>query len=517
MASSPDKKLPKCHILITKRAEDHGHRYCFSFGNYLDRLAVTPDSPPKNDATKRRLGCGILSTEFVSAIQQFVEIKPCGVRTLSILTQSSSNGLLRWTSRLLAIGSALPLVAGDASLAVMTLFDLYILTVFRFCAINQSNEDVLIGYGRGAPASSASSTFHSITIEADAVAPRPRECGDFIRTQEFIRSSRERLKSIVNLDKFQPSSSDMCPTSHRSKNPLVNFARRLESQAAAACSCFFVAMLVHVASTIYCDRQDQPSQKQPLWADIKGIATSIEKEEDISCLLKNESSLETYALSLVTIVPKLVTQATRYATINSISGKEVIFQIICCGRAWEDNDMQEQSNSYVDDLCERSAALWGCMSSSTRLPLSALHFTWNELVRSAFMLLLEGFSKVVNCSTEGRSLMSMDLATLSHGLIPKTVKAEAEDDYPNISLPPQAYREEMLRYVDNFIKVFYYPKEVRVVVVFSLLILFVVTQDLTRDTYPFSLSGNNELGERQLWRIPHGSLHVVGYCKSRRI
>ncbi len=439
------------------------------------------------------------------------------MRTLSILTQSSSNGLLRWTSRLLAIGSALPLVAGDASLAVMTLFDLYILTVFRFCAINQSNEDVLIGYGRGAPASSASSTFHSITIEADAVAPRPRECGDFIRTQEFIRSSRERLKSIVNLDKFQPSSSDMCPTSHRSKNPLVNFARRLESQAAAACSCFFVAMLVHVASTIYCDRQDQPSQKQPLWADIKGIATSIEKEEDISCLLKNESSLETYALSLVTIVPKLVTQATRYATINSISGKEVIFQIICCGRAWEDNDMQEQSNSYVDDLCERSAALWGCMSSSTRLPLSALHFTWNELVRSAFMLLLEGFSKVVNCSTEGRSLMSMDLATLSHGLIPKTVKAEAEDDYPNISLPPQAYREEMLRYVDNFIKVFYYPKEVRVVVVFSLLILFVVTQDLTRDTYPFSLSGNNELGERQLWRIPHGSLHVVGYCKSRRI
>ncbi|KAL3823753.1 hypothetical protein ACHAXA_004846, partial [Cyclostephanos tholiformis] len=459
LASSPAKTLSEPHIIITKRAEDRGHRYCCSFGHYLDRVAASRVPSPKKDASQRRLCRGILSEEFISAVLQFVEIKPSGVRTLSILTQSSSNGLLKWTSRLLAIGSALPLVAGDASAAVITLFDLYILTVFRFCAINKSNEDVLIGFGRGASACSASSTFHSITIEADAVAPRPREYGDFIRTQDFISCSRERLQNIVNLDKFQPSSSDMCPTSSRSKNPVANFARKLESQAAAACSCFFVAILVDVASAIYNDRQDQPSQKRPLWTDLKGIATLIEKDEDISGLLRNEGSLETYALSLVAIVPKLVTQATRYATINSISGKEHIFQIISRSRVWENHDMQEQSNSYVDDLCQRSAILWGCMSSSKRLPPSALQFTWNELVRSAFMLILEGFSKVVNCSTEGRSLMSMDLATLSHGFIPTTVQAEVEDDYPNIGPPPQACREEMMRYVDKFIKVFFYPIE----------------------------------------------------------
>ena len=57
--------------------------------------------------------------------------------------------------------------------------------------------------------------------------------------------------------------------------------------------------------------------------------------------------------------------------------------------------------------------------------------------------------------------MSMDLATLSHGLIPGTVQAEVEDDYPMISPPPKACREEMMRYVDTFIKVFYFPNQVR--------------------------------------------------------
>jgi hypothetical protein len=399
---------------------------------------------------------------------RFVEIKPCGVRTFSILTQSSSNGLLRWTSRLLAIGQALPLVAKDASATVITLFDLYILTVFRFCARSKLNEDVLIGFGRGVASCSTSLSSVSLTIEADAVAPLPREGGDFVRTQEFINCSRERLVNFVNFDKFQASSSDMCPASPRSKNAVSDFARRLEKQAAAACSCFFVAILVDVASVIFSACQDPPSQKQPLWVDLKDMATSIEKDDDISGLLKNEYSLETFAISLVAIVPKLVTQATRYATVNSISGKELIFQIICNGRVWENHSMQEQSNSYVDDLCERSALLWGCMSSSTRLPQSALLFTWNELTRSAFMVLLEGFSKVCNCSTEGRSLMSMDLATLSHGFIPETMQAEVEDDYPNIGPPPQAYREEMMRYVDKILKVFYFSNEVRVVIVVPL-------------------------------------------------
>ncbi len=451
MSSVHDTIKPEPRRLITKRAEDSGYRQLSSFGTFLDNLLDAYSDNIIQQSQWQAQGCGIASDEFVSAVLPFVEMNDCGKRTISILTQSSSNGLVRWATRLMSIGNALPLVMNDASAAVMTLIDLYVLTVFRFCAGSKLNEDVLIGFGRGTAVSSAASTSVSLTMEADAVAPLPRERQAFIQTQKFITSSRNRLKDIVNLDKFQ-SSSDTCPTSPRSKNVISDFARRLEKEAAAACSCFFVALLVDVASTIFSDGKDQPSQQQPLWVDLKDMAISIEKQATYN-------DLKQYAADFVAVVPTLVAQTTRFAAVNSISGKELIFQIMCCGRIYENQNMQEHSNAYVDSLCERSASLWGHLSSSATLPPPVLHYTWNHLIWSAFMLLLEGFSKV-NCSMEGRSLMSMDLATLSHGLMPNTLMAELEDELTGIGPPPQICREGMMRYVDTFIKVFYFPNEV---------------------------------------------------------
>jgi hypothetical protein len=294
-----------------------------------------------------------------------------------------------------------------------------------------------------------------LLLIADAVAPLPRETKDFVSTQTFIKCSRERLKRLVNLDKFQSVNNDS-PSNKCRSDVSQHVARRLEKQAAAAYSCIFVAILVDVASFSFSKNQDQ---NQPLWTDLKDIAASIEKSEDISGLLDDEHCLQTYTTSLVSVMPKLVTQALRYAAVTSLSGKELIFQIKCCNRVWENDSIEEQSGSYIDELCERISYLWGNMSSSSRLSSTMLHFTWKHLIQSAFLVLMEGFSKVGNCSTEGRSLMSMDLASLSHGLIPEIVKAEADDDDQNIGLPPQACREEMMRYVDKFVKVFYYPKE----------------------------------------------------------
>ncbi|KAL7543698.1 hypothetical protein ACHAXR_012979 [Thalassiosira sp. AJA248-18] len=458
LASARNDHKSKHQFLITTRSEDSGYRYCTSFAQFLEDVAPY-HSPTQNDMTRRLQSCfGMTSKEFSAAVLPFVEMKPCGERSLSILTQSSANGLVKWTARLLAIGSALPLVADDAYAAVMTLFDLYILTVFRLCAGSKLNEDVLIGFGRGTTARSASSSSISLTMEADAVAPLPWKESDFAQIQEFIRSSRKRLENIVNLDKFHSSNDGMCPTSPRSKNAVINFAKRLEKEAAAAYSCFFAAILVDVASKIFNDEKDYQSQQGPLWDDLKDMATT-NRENDDSVVHTNCQSLVAYASTVASIVPNLVTQTIRFATVNSMSGKELIFQVICCGRVWEDGSMHEHSNTYVDDLCERSALVWGYMSSSMRLSPPALQYTWNQLVWSAFMLLLEGFSKVPKCSTEGRSLMSMDLAALSHGLIPETVHAELEDDYAMISPPPQACREDMMRYVDTFIKVFYFPNE----------------------------------------------------------
>ena len=122
------------------------------------------------------------------------------MQSLSVLTDSSLS-LLRWIASLVAIGNALPIVV-DASIAVTTLVDLYILTVFRFCAGNKSNEDVLIGFGRGTTLNTASLSTVSLSVEADAVAPLPRETKDFVSTQTFIKCSRERLRDLSILTNF---------------------------------------------------------------------------------------------------------------------------------------------------------------------------------------------------------------------------------------------------------------------------------------------------------------------------
>ena len=457
-ASTHDENKSEEQYVITSRAEYHGYRYCTSFAQFLDELPPTLNH--KSDAQiSRHLNCfGISSDTLASMLLPLVETSNCGEQTISILTQSSANGLVKWTAKLLTIGNALPLVADDACAAVISLFDLYILTVFRLCASSKANEDVLIGHGRGvASSSSMSSTSVSLTMEADAVTPLPRERKDFVPTQEFIKSSRERLESMVNLDKFQSTDDDMMdcgPMSPQSKHPVTKLAKRLEKEVAAACSCYFAAILVDVLSDMFNMRLSSASE---LWDDPKdNVAALIENNGDDN----HNESLDTYARTVVTVMPKLVTQATRFATVNALSGKALMFQIICLGKVWQNSgSMQEESNDYVEQLCDLSALLWGYMSSSMKLPTLLLEYTWNEVVRSAFLLLLEGYSKIDNCSTEGRSLMSMDLATLSHGLTPQALKDEIEDDHPNISPPPKACREEMMRYVDTYIKVFYFPND----------------------------------------------------------
>jgi len=56
--------------------------------------------------------------------------------------------------------------------------------------------------------------------------------------------------------------------------------------------------------------------------------------------------------------------------------------------------------------------------------------------------------------------MSMDLATLSHGLHPESVKTALLERHQSIiTTPSDSCREDMMRYVDTFIKVFYFPDE----------------------------------------------------------
>jgi len=201
---------------------------------------------------------------------------------------------------------------------------------------------------------------------------------------------------------------------------------------------------------------------------------------------------------------------------------------MCVGRAWEDHHLVEHSNVYVDEMVERCSFLWCNLSTSFRMPPPALRFTWEQLVWVAFMTLLEGFSKVPHCSTEGRSLMSMDLATLSHGLHPESVKTALLERHQSIiTTPSDSCREDMMRYVDTFIKVFYFPDEVRVHLFFlwKLLVLFFAWVGIIISRVFFYLTrkyqwmirslGCNDMDQRKFQILPSRTQSFFDYSKKR--
>jgi Protein of unknown function C-terminus (DUF2451) len=69
---------------------------------------------------------------------------------------------------------------------------------------------------------------------------------------------------------------------------------------------------------------------------------------------------------------------------------------------------------------------------------------------------MEGFSRVQYCSTEGRSLMALDLAAFATGISPSGVSSRLEN-IVMVHKPPKVEPEFNIRYVETFLKVYYYP------------------------------------------------------------
>ena len=117
------------------------------------------------------------------------------------------------------------------------------------------------------------------------------------------------------------------------------------------------------------------------------------------------------------------------------------------GPGWETDHMNEHANDYVGALCGRCACIWASLSVSPRkLPLSLRQVAWEAAISSAYASLLEGFSRVGHCSTEGRALMSIDLADFTAGIHPNAVleRLEYQIEY---EAPPKTDSSIGIRYV----------------------------------------------------------------------
>jgi Protein of unknown function C-terminus (DUF2451) len=388
--------------------------------------------------------------------------------------ESIASGLVPWVSRLLTVLEKLPVIADDAVCVFANLFDLYIATVFRLCTGSSRNEKVLLMVEEPPTANVASTThrdpsgspspanqkrpssptiFGSLgkerrpsnglsapqrapvatpsSLEVEICRPRIKDSVKLVPLRQFIDRAQASLQGIVNLDRANswiPESSNAVDADEYA----CDAARILEKKEAAVWSCYLVAA----------------------FAD---VALSLAKTSMPALCTESLEPLESYVLSAMQAVPQLVKIVSQYSCVKAISGLDVTKKIVTIGKGWEEHTFHEYANDYVEDLGDRCALIWGFLAASGKLPSEIITQAWGRLVCGCYLSLLEGFSRVPYCSTEGRALMTLDLASFS-AMVDKTTVAETLESRGLSFKPPSAAPEYGMRYVDTYIKVSYYPK-----------------------------------------------------------
>ncbi|GAX23929.1 hypothetical protein FisN_20Hh137 [Fistulifera solaris] len=382
-----------------------------------------------------------------------------------------ANDFLEWLARLLTVILCFPLIAEDVSVVVANLCDLYATTVLRLCAGSAQNEKHLLGIltsnpfqikkhdnqerssysgasignnlldtfrkGRRPSRNSAYMRMVSDTLDAEICEPLSSDTAEINALRDFVIRAQQSLKEAVNLDKV-----DAWMRQSDEKRPLdeevCETCRFLEKRVAGALSLYAVASITDAFYDI-------------AKAFLSGCSVG-------SQYLSFTESLQSYSNAFSSVTPSLVRVCTQIACQRAMNGSGIVTSMICNEAAWEESKLNEDPNDYVESMCERCALFWGFLTTSGKLPDKAISFVWSGLLTAAYSTMLEGFSRISFCSTEGRALMTLDLASFSSGVTPQAVKARLERRslFVKPVQQPQVITKGM-SYVDTYIKVFYCP------------------------------------------------------------
>jgi Protein of unknown function C-terminus (DUF2451) len=396
--------------------------------------------------------------------------------TSRISTESINSGLVPWMCRLLHILQRLPMMAGDIAAVIENLSDLYCTTVFRIVSGSRRAESILLGaelpstslsenddvgvgpplFGLGRQNSSGgllrrSTTDLGFNVEATICAPLPKDRESMHHLGSFIVRARNALADLVDLDRVDQWMSESRVNQQSSNEEKTHeIGQILEKRVSASNSCLTVAALVsHI--------------ERRAASDLKG-RHSVRGDFTPSLVRLSE-----YVASFQGCVSSLVSVSYRMACTRSISAARIVGQIVDLAGAWEESKLNEHSNDYIEELTCRCSLLWGYLSISGKLPGQVVTCLWEKLVSACYLTLLEGFARVPYCTTEGRALMALDLASLAAGLDSRLVSERLEPEGgrlgdSRVALPPLLPRsidDRGMYYVDMYVKVFYYPDEDR--------------------------------------------------------
>jgi hypothetical protein len=385
-----------------------------------------------------------------------------------LVTHTITDGLIPWVSRLVLVALKLPQVAGDAFSCIENLFDLYFVTVFRLCAGSRRNERLILGDDSsvafesipfGSPRSRASSpslptkaglerspsgkppsipyrtsVTISSTLDVEMCAPMLKDIPETLKLRKFIDRAQTELQANVKLDRVDSWIGNP-KLGGDPEEYACAAAKSIERREAAIWSCLTVASLadlLHTAMQRY---------------------STISEDFDSGLHMFNR-----YVEDTVDIVESMYVKGSEIACTRAMAPFTIVKEIVEVGVDWEENKLHEQPNEYVDNLCERVCLIWAFVATSGKLPQHLVAVVWERLQSLVYLTLLEGFSRVIYCSTEGRALMALDLASVASNLRRDAV-CDRLEVYDLPLSPPRVSPTYGKQYVDLYVKVFYYPRD----------------------------------------------------------
>ena len=262
----------------------------------------------------------------------------------------------------------------------------------------------------------------------------PTEMQEVAKTRRFIDRAQQELHGDVNLNRVDSWIGDRRVQDDPEEYACA-VAKSVERREAAAWSCLVATGLAEVILSV-------------LTREMESFYDSA------SCVQR----LMVYVESAVQSIPYLYRRASDLSCTRAFSPFGFVKEIVMVGGDWEESKLHEHPNDYVDDLCDRACLIWGFIAASGKLPQHLVAQTWARLQSVAYLTLIEGFSRVIHCSTEGRALMALDLASVSSNLRRDAVLERLESfDLP--FTPPPVTPRYGKQYVDLYVKVYYYPQE----------------------------------------------------------
>ncbi|KAG7372612.1 DUF2451 domain containing protein [Nitzschia inconspicua] len=374
-----------------------------------------------------------------------------------VMSKSVLHGILPWCSRVTVLIEKLPFMAKEAILVLTNIFDLYITTAFRICAGNRRNERILLGmemiqtvdkdqiddmiqsrfssqsfgFGRRPHQAASNSKLVAqvskhVDAEMCAFVMSDENFQNLARLRDLILDGQSNLKSIVKLDLVDKWIVDpVLNEDTREEEFAQESARVLEKRVSCSFNLLSLAAALHVAT---------------------------------KCLSSYDQKLEKYKESVLCAIPLFLDVTYRMSAMRSIRGRAIVMEIASNEAVWEESKLHEHPNDYIENLCDFSVLLWKHLhTSSSKLPDGVLNNVWNGIVGGSLMTFLEGFSKIPVCSTEGRSLMSMDVAAYSSEMKPRSVHERLGFDKKIPAPQPTFHPHRDASYVDTYIKMFYFP------------------------------------------------------------